>query len=271
MHNLKLIVMETNSNSSTHNSRRFNQRRKTQNSSVRQGLVFGLLLILAGLLFLSFNFGWIDPALKWVIFSWPMILIVFSILSFSKRDFSIAIIFLILGAFFILPRLAMAYPEIFSVFNHGFARTYWPVLLIIVGILIIFRIGSGKRGIGCDFKKKNVDTTISNGGRVDKIVTFGGSESIFLDPVFNGGNISTTFGGVVLDLRKTSLPEGETILDINALFGGVELNVPDGWFIDNRLQTIMGGVEDKRRVFDVDLSRKLILQGTLIFGGCEVS
>lgn len=228
-------------------------------------------MIIAGLLFLSFNFGWIDSSLRWVIFSWPMIFIILSAMSFSKKDYSVAIIFLLIGLFFILPRLAVVYPEIFSAIDPSFARTYWPLLLIIVGVMIIAKIGSGKRGFGCAHNKKVVDTTAGNDGRINKVVTFGGSESIFLDPVFNGGNISTTFGGVIIDLRKTTLPEGETILDVSALFGGVQLYIPDGWYIDNRLQTIMGGVDDKRRVFDVDHSRKLILQGTLIFGGCELS
>lgn len=41
-----------------------------------KGLVFGLLLVIAGLLFLSFNFGWIDAAWRPILFSWPMIFIV---------------------------------------------------------------------------------------------------------------------------------------------------------------------------------------------------
>ena len=38
------------------------------------GLTFGILVILTGIVLLGVNFGWIDPALKTVVFSWPMIL-----------------------------------------------------------------------------------------------------------------------------------------------------------------------------------------------------
>lgn len=247
--------METNSNFSSRDNKYYSNVRSSKNSSVRQGVVFGLLLILAGFLFLSFNFGWIDPSLRGVIFSWPIVFIVLSILSFSKRDYLVGVIFLILGFFFFLPRLAMIYPETFSGIDTSFTRTYWPVLLILVGIVMVVRIGSGKRGTGYRNRQNVADNHLGESGSVNKNVIFGGSESIFLDPVFNGGNISATFGGVVIDLRKTTLPEGDTYLDISTLFGGVQLYIPYEWVIDNRLQSIMGGVEDKRRVMDTDYSR----------------
>src|SRR5690554_4799785 len=89
----KMYVMKTNTCASTNFSGRL------------KGILFGLLLVIAGLLFLSFNFGWIDPALKPVLFSWPMLLIVAGILQFSKRDLLMPIVLLIVGVFFLLPRI----------------------------------------------------------------------------------------------------------------------------------------------------------------------
>ena len=48
-----------------------------------------------------------------------------------------------------------------------------------------------------------------------------------VDDEFKGGTVQAIFGGIELDLRKTHLPEGETMLHIEAIFGGVELFVPD--------------------------------------------
>lgn len=255
--------METNSCSTFHHSPK------------SKGIIFGLLLIIAGLLFLSFNFGWIDAALRPVLFSWPMIFIVLSIISFSKRDYSFGLISLIVGLFFLLPRIAEAYPGFISGVDTDFARTYWPVLLILLGIMIVFRIGSGRGARRHGFRRHGFrqiesDPTENIDGRIEKNVLFSGSESIFLSPVFTGGTINATFGGVVLDLRKTSLPEGETYLDIDAVFGGVELYIPDDWWIETRFHTVFGGVEDKRLVLQPDHTRKLILQGNLTFGGCEI-
>lgn len=245
---------------------------KPKQSPKEQGVIFGILMILAGLLFLSFNFGWIDPALRSVIFSWPMVLIVLSIISFSKRDYAFGFVWLIAGIFFLLPRIADAYPDYLGGIDNNFTRVYWPLLLIIVGVVIVFNVITGKnrKGKGCCNRSEQYQSTENKKGIIDKSVTFGGSESIFLDPVFNGGNISAVFGGVVLDLRKTTLPEGETYLDIYAVFGGVELYIPDNWLVETRVQTVLGGVEDKRFVSQTDHSRKLILQGNLTFGGCSI-
>lgn len=235
-----------------------------------KGIIFGLLLIVAGLLFLSFNFGWIDEALKPILFSWPMIFIFFSIISFSKRDYSLGIILLILGCFFLLPRIARAYPLLIPGIDPAFTHNFWPVLLILLGLIMVLRVGNCKRSRKCPYRPSESDPIENVNGRIEKNVLFGGSESIFLDPVFYGGMINTTFGGVVLDLRKTTLPEGETCLDIDATFGGVELYIPGDWLVESRFHTVLGGVEDKRLISQPDYSRKLILQGNLTFGGCEI-
>ena len=77
-----------------------------------------------------------------------------------------------------------------------------------------------------------------------------------------------TFGGVVPTCEEHT-PEGETSLDINATFGGVELYIPGDWLIETRFQTVLGGVEEND-CSQPDYSRKLILTGNLTFGGCEI-
>ncbi|HAR38975.1 MAG TPA: hypothetical protein DCS09_10620 [Porphyromonadaceae bacterium] len=250
--------MESNSNVSFHHSPK------------SKGVVFGLLLIIAGFLFLSFNFGWIDAGLRPILFSWPMIFVLFSIINFAKRDYSLGIIFLILGLFFLVPRIATAYPGYIPGVDPDFSHTFWPVLLILLGVIMVFRVGNCRHEKKCNYHRMESDVIENVTGRIEKNVLFGGSESIFLDPVFNGGEIHATFGGVVLDLRKTTLPEGETCLDIDATFGGVELYIPGDWLIETRFHTVLGGVEDKRLVSQPDYSRRLILTGNLTFGGCEI-
>lgn len=243
-----------------------------------KGILFGFLFITAGILFLGFNFGWFNPALREVIFSWPIILIIVSLFSFVKREYFNFMITLFLGLFFLLPRIANAFPGSLPGIDSNFSSNYWPVLLIIVGICIIFKVSLWKKN---EYKMCKTANNAGNGnstiiegmnGRVDKSVVFGGTEDIFLDPVFRGGNIEAVFGGVVIDLRKTHLPEGETYLTISAVFGGVTLYIPDEWLITTRFETVMGGYTDKRLspMVPIDATRKLVLQGDLVFGGCEI-
>lgn len=56
--------------------------------------------------------------------------------------------------------------------------------------------------------------------------TFSGIRQVVLDEFFKGGTIQNSFGGTIIDLRRTTLPEGETFLDIDCTFGGIEIYVP---------------------------------------------
>lgn len=245
-----------------------------------KGILFGLLLVVAGLLFLSFNFGWIDPALKPVLFSWPMIFIVVGIVGFSRSNYITSLFMLILGGFFLLPRIVTAYPGSIQGVDSNFAYTYWPLLLILLGVGFILKVllERHRRRDNRSFAVSGTHTvegangTVDGGasGRIEIKVVFGGSQSIFLEPIFYGGEISALFGGVVVDLRRTQLPEGVTYLTVDTTFGGVELHIPGDWQVETKLQTILGGVEDKRLVSSPDHSRKLIIQGDLVFGGCEI-
>lgn len=268
--------MHTNSCSSYHHAR-------------AKSILFGFLLVVAGLLFLSFNFGWIAPALKPVIFSWPVIFIVIGIIGFSKSNYFFSLILLLLGGFFLLPRIAAAYPDSFRGIDTDFTQTFWPLLLIILGIGFIFKVTfirnrskdrwayrihekeTTEKSEDANARKTTRPTdNLEGDGRIYKKVFFSGSESIFLEPVLYGGDLEAIFGGIVLDLRKAQLPEGVTYLDIEAIFGGVELYIPSDWYVESKLQTMFGGFHDQRLMLPSDKSRKLVLQGDLVFGGCNI-
>jgi hypothetical protein len=54
-------------------------------------------------------------------------------------------------------------------------------------------------------------------------------------------------GGCQLDLRAATIPPGEeSVIDVLALMGGLEVWVPGGWTVVSQVVPIMGGVEDKR-------------------------
>ena len=109
-----------------------------------------------------------------------MIFIVLSVVSFSRIDFAFGLVWLIAGLFFLIPRIAAVYPEYLNGVNSGFSRTYWPLLLIILGIIIIFRIGADKNKSLRGHKNQNHNTksTQNLDSRVNKGVTFSGSETV---------------------------------------------------------------------------------------------
>jgi len=183
---------------------------------------------------------------------------------------------LTLAAFFLLPRIAHLYPDALPGINEDFTATFWPVLLIVVGAGVILKILFGKKACchrhGYIQRSLNVDKMEGADGIYVREVVFGGIEDIFLEPVFRGGQIEVVFGGVELDLRRASLPEGDTYLQVEAVFGGIKLYLPDDWVVVPKISTVLGGVDNKHfsKSTNQDTSRRLLISGEIVFGGCEI-
>lgn len=243
-------------------------------SMISKGVGFGLFLMLIGVIFLGLNFGLIPGKMRWIIFSWQMLLIFIGVINLFKKEFISGLVLISIGGFFIVPKLVRAFPECFSYLPEDFTGIYWPVLLIVAGVLIIAGVICGKAfGKKCsnfeNYKHYHSKTTLGSGFSRSSI--FGAGEHIVLDPEFTGGEMNAIFGGITLDLRKTNLPVGETKLEVNAVFGGVTLLVPETWLVETHLDTVFGGFEDKRKFTGaVDTDRKLLVVGACVFGGGEI-
>lgn len=245
-------------------------------------MVLGLLIILTGIVFLGINFGWIDPNIKRVLFFWPMILIVIGLFQIAHRHYFPSFVLLGIGTFFLLPRIASVYPQLFPGIGANFSAVYWPTLLILAGSLILLQFLFPNKWHKINSKwhhswdekwneKKETHFASKASGGFDKNVVFGSVENIFLDEIFPGGEINAVFGGVTLDLRKTNLAEGDTFLDVNTVFGGITLYVPEEWYVVTGFDTVFGGFEDKRIHREpTDKTRKLIIKGSCVFGGGEI-
>lgn len=245
-------------------------------------MLFGLLIILAGVVLLGVNFGWIDPNIKKIVFSWPIILIVVGLFQIAHRHYLPSFILMGIGAFFLLPKIAEVYPQLFPGIGTNFSAIYWPTLLIIAGVLILLQFIFPNKWQNYHKKwhhqwdekwneHKDIHFGSKASGCFDKNVVFGNVENIFLDEIFPGGEINAVFGGVTLDLRKTKLAEGDTHLEVNTVFGGITLYIPADWYVVTKFDTVFGGFNDKRvREEPSDRTRKLIIQGSCVFGGGEM-
>jgi Cell wall-active antibiotics response 4TMS YvqF len=88
---------------------------------------------------------------------------------------------------------------------------------------------------------------------------------------FRGAQCTAVFGGCKIDLRDAQIQGREAVLDTYAIFGGVEIRVPDDWEVVNHKLTLFGGTSDHRRRPPKGPDTKtLILEGATIFGGTDV-
>lgn len=101
---------------------------------------------------------------------------------------------------------------------------------------------------------------------------FGGSKRRIANQVFKGGELNNIFGGSELDMTQAILNEGENVLEIHCIFGGVGMVVPADWNVRIDVVSIFGGFSDKRTIIKqgADDSKMLIIKGTCIFGGGEI-
>jgi predicted membrane protein len=242
-----------------------NEEIKFKKHSKSKKLVFGVLIVCLGTFLLTDNLGLLPWEMKSIVFSWQMFLIAIGILSLFGRNSFTGIILIFIGAFFLIP-------EIFA-FSFNFTRLFWPVLLIAIGLVMIFRHGLGLSGHihatrfnNFHAEKKTADDYI------DEVNIFGGSKQRYMSQNFKGGKITSIFGGSELDLTQSSLAEGTNVLELVCIFGGSSIIVPSDWHIRSEVVSILGGFADKRHVTASTSvkDRELVIKGVAILGGGDV-
>ncbi len=226
-------------------------------------LAFGMIILVLGALLLADNLGMMPWGLKSIVFSWQMLLIVIGILNLFGRHSFTGVVLIFIGGFFLLP-------EIFA-FAFSFSKLFWPLLLIFVGILIIFRHALGLNRNGKFENIPNRPTGDNTEGFIDEVNIFGGSKQRYMSQSFKGGKITSIFGGSEIDLTQACLAEGTNILELVCIFGGSSIIVPSDWYVRSEIVSILGGFADKRiNNPSINHERQLIIKGVAIFGGGDI-
>jgi predicted membrane protein len=221
----------------------------------RKSLVFGLLVLVFGFVLLLRNFGMISEPLWDVIISWQMLLIAIGIINISNdANRGIGWILIAIGGFFMVS-------EYYDL-PTSFRNVFWPALLIIIGLVLIF--GSSKI-----FRRRNL--TISKGEDfIEEVAVFGGRDRWVNSQAFRGGKVVSVFGGSKLDLTKAQLAEGNIEIEIVSIFGASTLILPSDWNVKLEVFNIFGGYGDKRVRGQVDFNKTIVVKGVAVFGGGEI-
>jgi len=108
----------------------------------------------------------------------------------------------------------------------------------------------------------------------DKIIcnaTFSGKEVRVDNSVFGGAEINCTFGGVDLYL-KNAIINRDVVINVNVIFGGVDILVPENVRVIVEVNPILGGVENgTRSPLGADGNTPTVyIKGNCTFGGVEV-
>jgi Cell wall-active antibiotics response 4TMS YvqF len=106
---------------------------------------------------------------------------------------------------------------------------------------------------------------------LDIAAIFDGLEARSRATAFRGGELLVWFGGGTLDLREATLDPAGATLRVRAIFGGLEVIVPESWPVEVDANSIFGGVGDATDPESVDPTLPtLVLQILAVFGGATV-
>jgi predicted membrane protein len=230
--------------------------------------VTAALFIFAGIFILAYNLGFVTRPLFRIIISWQMLLIAFGIVFFAKRQVTSGLVLLSLGFFFLIPKITRL--------GYNWVAMYWPLILVFVGVVLIVKLLSNGRTTHFYYKeggaRSHSYSAKTDNGYLYSVNSFGSVSQVVSDPVFKGGSVKNTFGETILDLRETDIAEGITYLDIESLFGSVEIYVKEQWVVKREINSVFSGTEDKRPryVGNSASGSVLILRGSATFSGIEI-
>lgn len=223
-----------------------------------KSVVFGLLVITTGVLLIYNNMGMLDPKTKSIVFSWQMLLIALGFINLFGRSSRIfGLILMSVGGFFILPE--------FMDLPANFTHTFWPLLVVIGGLLIIFFSLYNFRKLG-HVRQSKTDEVIED------VLVFSGAERNVSTDNFKGGKTVNVFGGSSYNFSHATLAPGTNVLEVICVFGGTKIVVPRNWNIKIEVTSVLGAFEDKR-TFNGDVistENTLIIKGVAVFGGGEL-
>jgi predicted membrane protein len=233
-----------------------NTRARTNASSQ---VVIGLLVVAFGVLFLLDNLNIIY--LRHVIFFWPLAFVISGLVALCSdgpRSGRIT------GIVLIAIGLAMTLNRLGYVFISW--RTFWPLVMIGLGGLILYRTLGGGRGRSAG--PSLVKDGVSAENLVDITAILGGFERRVSAPDFRGGEITAIMGGCALDLREAALTS-EAVINVFAIWGGITIKVPPDWTVILNGTPVMGGFTEKT-ARPPDNRKRLVVTGYAIMGGVEV-
>jgi predicted membrane protein len=215
-------------------------------------LLMGLLVLAVGVLFTLDNLDLVDA--RHYIRFWPAGLIAIGALKLWQSRGGggafAALLLTLAGTWLLLESLAIVTISFVDL---------WPMLLVLFGASLVWHGMRGRRA------RVGMDDTAT----VSALAVLGGINRGSNSQAFRGGDLTAILGGCEIDLRQAAI-DGEAVIDVFAMWGGIEIKVPEEWSVSGRVVPILGGYEDKTRPPRGATKDRLVVRGFAIMGGIEI-
>jgi predicted membrane protein len=220
-------------------------------------LILGLILILAGGGMIFDRMGFFEFG-SLISVWWPMIIVAAGAVQLYRRSVSYAwgAVIILFGALMQLDRL--------DILNGHWIDFFWPLILIVIGVSILFPEG----------KRKNVfgnSTIETSEDYIEQFNIFSGSDIRFTSKNLKGGSVTAIFGGSNIDLTESDLASDGATIDATAIFGGIDIIVPEDWKVEATGVPIFGGWGNKTKNKNLDIPGPILkIRCVAVFGGIDV-
>lgn len=218
-------------------------------------VIWGIALIAVGLIFAlnALNITSIDVFFEgwWTLF----IIVPCAVGLFTEREKTGNLIGIAVGVF-----LLLCCQEILS-FSLLW-KLFVPAIIVIVGLKMVFKGLFGN-------KANEIMARLKESGNEPRVgcATFSGSDLNFDGEVFEGAELSAIFGGVKCDLRNAII-EKDCAIRVTAIFGGVDIFVPNNVNVKVSSNCIFGGISNKTALHSD--APTIYINGTCMFGGADI-
>ncbi|MBQ3440883.1 hypothetical protein IJG27_01055 [Candidatus Saccharibacteria bacterium] len=223
-------------------------------------IIWGIAIIALGVIFGGNAIGLfnIDIFFKgW----WTLFIIIPSVISLiTEKDKLVSLAFIAAGVLLLLAAQ--------EVFGYDVAwKAILAVVLILFGLSILIKTvfhNDNDEEVKKKVKEKEDDKTMDA-----QMAVFSGSDRTYKGEKFTGSNLMAVFGGVDTDLRNADFDK-DVVIKAFALFGGIEIIVPDDVEIKTKSAFFFGGISDERKEF-TKAKHTIYLDAAGGFGGISIT
>ena len=252
------------------------------NHSLTPKFIIGVCLVLVGVVLALDQLGllYANHLLRF----WPAALIVLGLVMLQRREGHSALralVLIVVGGWLLLNTLGLVSLDLWEFFV--------PLLLVFFGARIMMHnrtSGSGAPpdlpGIGpaagtppAAQSPSGLSSAPAGSGEPVHASLFSllsSSKRRWGKSIFRGADTTAFMGGCELDLRDALMSTGElAVVDVFVVMGGVTIFVPPHWTVSQEVVPLMGGVHDKTHSVPSNPAQHLLVRGTVVMGGVEIS
>jgi predicted membrane protein len=257
------------------------------NPSVTPKFIIGVCLVLMGVVLALDRLGFVQA--HHVLRFWPAALIVVGLVMLQRGERHSALralVLIVVGGWLLLNTLDLVSLDIWEF--------VWPLVLVFLGARIMMRnqgyrsgapqdqpgagpaAGAGPTGQGPGGQGPGgFNSAAANSGEpvhASLFALLSSSKRRWGKSIFRGAETTAFMGGCELDLREALMSSGElAVVDVFVIMGGVNIFVPPNWTVSQEVVPLLGGVHDKTRSVPSNPAQHLLVRGTVLMGGVEIS